>query len=127
MDGIRNEMLPQCKILFDGTKESLEKIESTNREEFKEIKGLLSTQANKLGDLGEDVAFIRGEMKSNNPGNPGCDSGRNSNNPGNPGNNLETSSITIKWKNLSGLSKLLLKVTTTIISIFLIYGGYRTL
>lgn len=105
-------MLPECKILFDTTKESLKRIEKTNEEEFKEVKVLLNNHGDCVSKLREDVAFIKGKFEGKNT------EKLKVNNPGN------TSSITIKWKNLSGFSRFVLKVVTTIVSLLLIYGGY---
>ena len=140
-------MLPQCVEKFNNFEKGIDRIERDHKEEHSELVSMLKNHGEKLSGLGEDIAFIKGKMKGNNPGNSGGNnpgnnpgnSGANNpgnnpgnpgannpgNNPGNPGDVDSGGFFTIKWSNLSGLTRSIVKILSAIGSFLVIIGGSK--
>jgi len=122
------KMLPLCEEKFINITKDVNKIDEEQKTNHSKFFDLLEEQGKEVTNIGKDVAYMRGKIDSlnKNPGNPG--NTRNPGNPGNPGNTQKNppptpdeGCLTLRWKNLKTLTKLIGAIT----SCFIIIGGIK--
>jgi len=137
------QMLPLCEEKFINIKKDVNKIDEEQKRNHNVIFNLLEGQGKEVIKIGKDVAYMRGKLDSSNknpgntqyPGNPrnpgNTENPRNpgnTENPRNPGNTEnnpppthDEGCLTLRWKNLKTLTKLIGAIT----SCFIIIGGIK--